>query len=247
MGITLFGVLFILVVAGALLLSLFLSRSSDAVVLPEIPTASESIGLIEPDALNRVEVTRETIQAVVSSLSRPAIYSRDMVIESFWEGGQAQYNVSVSVMNGLTSLKTLPPIGVEKRIIVTPNTLYIWYKDDLAPYKGGLGSFGDDYRTADEWQMLVTYEDVLELDKDGIIDAGYVEYAGEDCLFAKYLSPLLKYTRTFYISRELGLIIRAEESDESGNLIYAMTAGDCSVNEIDPTAFILPDGTDLGH
>jgi hypothetical protein len=246
LGIALFGVLFIITVFGVMLLTLFLKQESDAVALPDISPAVEIPSYIEPDTLDRVEVTKDTIQAVVSmTLSRPVMYSRDVVIKSFWEDGQAEYNISISVWNGMTSLRTLLPMGIEKRTIITPNQLYIWYKGDREPYIGNLSSSGDGYRNADEWQMLITYEDLLQLDKNDISEAGYIEYGGEECVYAVYRSPLLNYTRTFYISLNLGLVIGAEEVDESGKLVYSMTAGECIINEIDPSAFILPDGTNL--
>jgi len=245
LGIALFGVLFIVAIVGIMLLNLFVKRESDTIALPDATSSAETPAVVEQDALDRVEVTVETIQAVVSTLSRPSAYKREVVIKSFWESDQAEYIISVSVMGGMTSLKTMSPAGVEKRIIVTPTTLYIWYKDDKTPYIGDLGTIGDGYRTADEWQMLVTYEDVLALNKKDIIEAGYVEYSGEDCIYAFYRSPLLDYTRKFYISRELGLIIYAEEFDETDKLVYSMTTGECIIDEVDPAAFILPDGTDL--
>jgi len=245
LGITLVGVLFIVAVIGIMLLNLFLKRESDAIMLPEVKSATEAPGEIEQDALDRVEVTTETIQAVVSSLSRPLAYRRDVVIKSFWEDGQAEYAISVSVQNGLTSLRITLPASIEKRIIVTQDKLYIWYKDDMTPYIGDLRSLGDGHRTADEWQMLITYEDVIALNKNDIIDAGYTKYGDEYCIYASYLSPLLKYTRNFYVSLDLGLIIGAEEFDETGKLVYSMSTGECAIGGVDPEAFVLPDGTDL--
>ena len=245
LGITLFGVLFMVVIMGVMLLSLFLRRERDAVSLPEISLPADIPSDIGPDTLDRVEVTKETVQAIVSTLSRPAIYSRDVKIESFWEGGQAEYNINISIYNNMTSLRASQPIGDEKRIIITSDTLYIWYKGDRTPYIGDLTSSGDTYRTADEWQMLVTYEDLLMLDKNDIIDAGYVKYSGEWCIYAVYRSPLLKYSRIFYISEKYGLVIGAEELDGSGELVYKMSAGECQIGEISPSAFILPDGKNL--
>ena len=245
LGIALFGVLFIAAVVGILLPTLYIARESETIALPDALKSSEAPPIMETDALDRVEVTTETIQAVVAMLSRPEKYSRDVKIASYWEGGQIGYDVSVSVAGNMTSLKTASSLGVEKRIIITPDKLYIWYKGDRAPYIGNLDSSGDVYRSADEWQMLVTYEDVLKLDKKDIIGAGYIEYKGEDCVYAKYRSPLLNYTRTFYISLDAGLVAGAEEYDESGKLIYSMEAGELVLNEFDPAAFILPDGTDL--
>ena len=243
LGITVFGVLFIAAVIGAMLLASFLRRDTDAIQLPEPQTYPELSGETEPDDLNRVEVTRETVQAVVSELSRPGTYNRDVAIETFWTGGRVTYDINVSAANGTTSLRIAAPDGVEKRIIVSPEALYIWYRGDRTPYVGAAGSAGDGYRTADEWQMLVTYEDLLLLDRDNIIDAGYTEFGGEDCIYAEYRSPLLGYAKKIYVSIDLGLVTRAEEHDENGKLVYLMTAGDCIVGEADPAAFTLPDGT----
>ena len=247
LGITVFGVLFIAAVIGVMLLTSFLRRDTDAILLPEPQTYPEPSGETEPDALNRVEVTRETVQAVVSELSRPHTYSRDVVIEAFWIGGSVKYDINVSAANGTTSLQIAAPDGVEKRIIISPEALYIWYRGDRAPYVGAISSAGDGYRTADEWQMLVTYEDLTLLDQDDIMEAGYTEFGGEYCIFAQYRSPLLGYTRVYYVSIDLGLVTRAEEYDENGELVYLMTAGDCMVEEADPAAFTLPDGTVLAE
>jgi len=242
---TLLGILFVIVVIGALLLASYLERDNEVIILPDTSEMPERPVQNVPDTLQRVEVTRETIQAVVSTLQRPEIYSREVVIESFWEDGQAVSVIDVSVHGGVTSLRTQTPAGVEKSIIVTPDTLYIWYRGDSTPFVGSIDSTGDGIRTADEWQMLLTYEDILHLEQNEIIDAGYTEFEGEDCVHAVYRSPLLGYTRTYYISLTLGLVVAAREYDGIGELIYAMTAGESAIGEVDASAFMLPDGTSL--
>jgi hypothetical protein len=246
LGIAFFGVLFIVAVIGVMLLTTFLSRDNDEVQLPDISAPTERPGEPGTDALNRVEVTRETVQIVVSTLlPRPVTYSRDVLIESFWENGHAAYNINVSVDADFTSLRIIPPVGIEKRIIVTPENLYIWYRGDRAPYIGDHDSSGDEHRTSDEYQMLITFEDILGLDINYIVEADYTIYEGEECIYVVYLSPIFGYTVRYYISIDLGLVIAAEEYDETGELIYRMVAGECIVGEVDPAVFTLPDGTDL--
>jgi len=248
LAITVIGIAIIAAALSVILLTSYLYRESEEVPLPKTPVATDRPGGSGPeasDAIDRVEVNHDTIQDVVSSINRPDIYSRDVVIESCWEGGQAVYSIRASVVDGMTALHTVPQVGVEKSIIVSRDTLYIWYKGDSQPFVGGAGSSGDETRAADEWQMLITYEDILGLDKRDIIEAGYTEYEGDDCVFAVYLSPLLGHTRTYYVSIDLGLVIAAEEKDKTGALIYNMKAGPCVIGEVDPGAFVLPDGTDL--
>ena len=250
LAITIISILFIAALVGAMLLTSFLRRDFDPILLPDVSVSTEPAGDTEPDMLERIEITRDNIQAVISTLSRPEIYSRDIVIETYWDGGQARYNLSVSVSGGMTSLRTLSTSGVEKRIIVTQDTLYIWYKGDRTPFIGSAGSLSnvqtlnESRRNADEYQMLVTYEDVLELDKNHIIDAGYTMYGDEDCVYAQYRQPQLGYIMKYFVSINLGLIIGAEEYDGTGALVYQMSAGDCAY-ETDVNAFMLPDGTSL--
>ena len=245
LGITVFGVLLIVAIIGVMLLVSYVMQENEAISLPETTPNAEIPGDTAQDMLDRVDITRETVQAVVSTLERPAVYSREIVVESFWDGGHATYNISAVVYNDLTSIRTEPPAGKEKRIVVTPDALYIWYEDDDIMYIGENGSSGDGYRTADEYQMLDTYEDILDLNLTEIIDAGYTEYQGDDCIYIECLSRNFGYIRNYYISIELGLVKGVEEYDETGMLVYRMTAGEYTVGAIDPMAFSLPDGTHL--
>jgi len=241
-GIMAFGGLLIVAVVVVMLVTLLFRRDIDAVGLPVSTPSLEAPGETQPDALDRVEVTRETIQHVVAELNRPDNYRRDIIIESYWDGGHNIQIFSVSVSDGVTSLLTQPSPGVEKRIVVTADTQYIWYRGDRTPFASPIGTSGDGIRTADEWQMMITYEDLLNLDVSDIIEAGFTEYGGQHCVYAVYLSPLLGHTMRYYVSVDLGLVIGAEEFDVTSTLIYAMRAGECIVGGADPAAFILPDG-----
>jgi len=246
LGISAFGVLFIAVAIGLMLLTSNYSRETGSVPLPDPPIASAAPGAPGPDTLDRVEVTSETVQAVISTLARPETYSRYITIESFWgDDGHAVYTVLSAVDKGVTSLRIISSVGAEKRIIVTPDKLYIWYRGDKVPYIGETGSAGDEIRTADEWQMMASYEDIMAIDGKDIEDAGFTGYNGEDCIFVQYRSAVLGYTRMYYISIQYGLVTGAEEYDGNGELVYRMTAGECVTGVIDPSEFILPDGTEL--
>ena len=245
LGITIFGILIIIAAISVMLLASFMLRDSNTIRLPDTSAPAEIPSETQPDTLDRIEVNPDTIQAVVSTLSRPESFSREVQIESFWEGGQSVNDISVTVLGNMTSLRILPSVGVEKRIIVTPETEYIWYRGDRTPYIRNVRSSGDNFRAADEYQMLHTFEDILTLRSEDIIDAGYTDLDGEVSVYAMYLSREFAYMRIYYISLELGLIIAAVEYDANGTLVYRMTSGETIIGRVDPTAFVLPDGTDL--
>lgn len=243
LGITAFGVLFIIAVIAVILITSDFNPEGGTMTLPDASESFDEPLEPNPDALNRVEVTRETVQAVVSTLARPDMYTRKIVVESFWDGGQAVFTIDVAVSADVTSLRVLPPIGDEKRIVVTPGALYIWYGSETTPFIGNPGSDGDGYKAADEYQMLESYERILDLDMYDIIDAGYTEYEGEECIYIEHKTAELGYTMTYYVSIRLGLIICAEEFDEAGELIYRMRSGECLIGETDPDMFTIPDGS----
>jgi len=235
LGIAIFGVVFIAAVIGLMMLTSYFQLDDGAFELPETPTEDPPASAETHDGLSLVEVTPETVQEVIKTLYRPESYSRDIIVEI----GGARVDVSVSVIYGVTALRNSMPGGMVRRVIVTADTLYIWYEGDDMPRisRPGVG------RGADEWQMIVTYEDVLELAPGDIIEAGFTRHLGELCIYAVYRSPLLGYFRRYYISVIDGLVIGATEHDETGALVYQMTAG--PTGGADPTKFILPDGASV--
>jgi len=139
-----------------------------------------------------------------------------------------------------------PSVGVYRRIIVTQDAEYIWYNGDNTAFRRSFGAYGDSGRVSDQWQMLLTFEDIFELNIGDIIAADYTELDGEEGIYIVHRTLVLGHTRAFYISLEQGLIIAALEYDTNGALVYRMTAGSFS-EDVESGAFILPDGTDLNQ
>ena len=245
-GITLIGLVFIIVVIGVMMFPSYLRRDIDTISLPDVQAPTNPPEFAEPDARGRVEISKDTVQAVISeTITRPEIYNRDIVVEVYWDDGLAAYSISVNVAGDITALRIIAPGGIEKRVIVTADNLYIWYVGDRIPYIGPISLSSDGHKTADEWQMAVTYEDLANMEASDIVSAGYIEYNGINSIYADYRSPMHGYTGKCYVSIEHGLVIRAEEYDEKGVLVYFMEAEECEVGIVDEMAFVLPDGSSL--
>jgi len=239
-SITIFGLLLIAAAIVVMLLTLNIRRESQAVALPETPIIVDRPDGTAADPLLRIEINAETIQSVIATLSRPESYSRDVTVESFWDGGQATFQINVNVDSHRTALRITPPVGPERRVIITPNRLYIWNEGDYEPFIGTPTSL-EAIAHSDQWQMLPTFEDIMGLDKKDILDAGYIDIDGALSVFVVYHSPLLGNLRRYYISIEQGLIIAVSEHDETGTLVYSMTATDAIIGDVDEDAFLLPD------
>jgi len=236
----------LVLIAGAIIFMLLAGASgheSVAIELPPTPQITQRPGGPAADALTPIEINRETVQDVISSIWRPEVFTRDIIIESFWEGGQASFNINVSVSGDMTSIRIDSPIGLYRRIIITPSELFIWYEGDEVPFAGTPGGDASGHRISDEWQMLLTFENILDLNPNDIVDAGLTEFEGVVCVFALYHSPFLNNSRRYYISIDDGLVFAVDGYDSAGMLIYAMRAGETLIGEIAPEAFVLPDGT----
>ncbi len=245
--ITVFAVTTAVLITAAVLLAFFYMDRGDETPPISFPDATDSggPGLPEPGEgeegeLAFVEVTPETVQAVIRTIKRPDSYSRVMTIESWWDGGSVKYEVGAWSKNNETRL-TIKADGWSepKNILITGAYLYIWYGDDAKNYyrakrDGALA----DASLYDALQMLPTYEDVLELDPADITEADYVEQPGGWRIRVTAKDGELGYDETYYVSIETGLLEAAEIYD-GDRLTYKMMAGEAELSAPDDSFFRL--------
>ena len=121
-----------------------------------------------------------------------------------------------------------------KHILLRGADKWIWYSDAEGVYTGPAHD-GD----ADGYQTIPTYEDLLALPVEDILDAGYTEYDGASVIYARYRSGPFGYETTCYVSDETGLLIGAETYDGEV-LIYAMRSGPVEITTPDESVFTPP-------
>ena len=242
--VTILSVLTMIFLAAFLLVDSIFGRDSHTIELPDLRTPVVTPPIRDgDDGLRRVEITIENVQAVIAVLERPTSYSRSIIAQSFWEGGNATFMFSVSIHNDLTSISSTMNNELIRRIIITHDRQYIWYSDEAVVFVGSIGSLTDSTRIADQWHMLPSYEDVLNIDPIMITDAGVVDFEGIESIFITYRSPLLGYLRTYYISIFHGLLVGAEVIDRYGEIVFTVRAD--APQAVDIEAFFLPDGTNI--
>lgn len=187
----------------------------------------------------KVEVTTETVQNVVATLSRPARYYRRVAISTFRsDGTEDVQNSLVLVADGWTWTETALSDTLTRYTIVGDETVYRWYSGDSEAK-----SWPADPRSADvEGQRILTYEDVLDLDPAEITGAGYEERDGRQCIYVEVEQKEQEYRSRYWISVQNGLLTEAERWS-GDRLIYRMTTG--SMEQSLSAEFTLPDGTVL--
>jgi hypothetical protein len=117
-----------------------------------------------------------------------------------------------------------------KNILIKDSSCYIWYGDNTKTvYKAALGAALEDGGLYDALQMVPTYEDVLELDKEDILEAAYVELPEGWRVKVAAEDPVLGYT-----SYTTSLIHRLLEAPRT------TTAERCFQDDGGPTALTGP-------
>ncbi len=181
-----------------------------------------------------VEIAPDTVQTVVALLRRADSYSRTLTVQRFWSGGSAETVYRVWVRGDSTRV-CVPDGDAEKHILLRGAEKWIWYSDAPGLYQGPARD-----ADADGYQSVPSYEDVLALPPEAILDAAYTDYDGQTAVYVRYVSGNLGYETACYISDENGLLIGAETYDGEV-LIYAMRSGPVDISTPDEDLFAPPD------
>ena len=210
-------------------------RSTDIVLPEETPVAVVSPDVTAPGGPSGlVEVNKDTVQAVVRTLERPEAYSRRLEIESLWDGGSALYSAEAWVRSG--SVRVTVTGRDVRNVLVTEDKVFVWY-DSGSVFEAARDPGESLFRAADAFDMLVTYEDVLDLPKRNVTDAFYDEYEGERCIFVMARSG--GYETQYVVSVSTGLLVHAERTS-GGRLVYVMNASETVLSAPAEEVFAVP-------
>lgn len=227
---------------------------------PEIvlPTAQPG-GIADPGSQNDpsasgvfqpVEVTPDTVQNVIATLDRPDNYARTVTVEmTTGENRVSTVTAKVWVDGPLTRVnldQAFQPLGTQMTIIQSDGaggggTVYRWYQNSANVKSWPAGESAPDLA-----QRIPTYEDVLELDREAIVDAGFGERDGLPCVYVETRVDELGYLERYWVSTDNGLLAAAE-TVKGDQVIMRMSAANTEVlqAEIPEGSFTLPDGTAL--
>lgn len=214
-----------------------------SVSLAEVDASStEQNGTSGQEQNNRfwqVDVTPETVQSIIASLSRPDSYYRELTVETLWNGGSHSTSVQFWQDHGWSHTRQILPSGAVRHDLTGEETTYYWYEGSES-YR----TFPADEYSADLTQRIPTYEDVLSLDPATITQTGYERKDVWPCV---YLQVQVSDTvsERYWVSTDTGLLVSAER-EQNGQLVYRMTAYTQVQTPCPTTAsFALPDGTEL--
>ena len=228
----------VLAVLGSFAASVFSSRTA-GVNLPTLLPDSSTAG---PSGQHdqRVDVTPETVQAVIASLNRSQSYYRQLTAQTFWDGGSSVTSTQVWADGGYTYCRTVLPSGAVRFSLSDGEALHYWYSGSRTYMTAPEGSL-----TGDLAQHIPTYEDVLALPADHIRDAGYGPYGDHPCIYVETFVDELSYLERYWISVETGLLVAAETCNNDRVVLSVNATAPVQTPCPTNVSFALPDGTVL--
>ena len=199
----------------------FFSPSSYNLAISVPSPAGTSSGSSSSDGKQRLEVTPDTVQAVLKTLVRADSFSRTYTIKSYWTGGESDSTLKMwqkakNIRLNISQNNTV------KNILVRGTELYIWYDGVSGVFTSELS---DDKVNSevDKFSRLVTYEDIYDSAAENITKAAYETepVTGQACIFAEYKSEDGNYVNQIYVSIDSGLLV-STNIHENNVLVYSM-------------------------
>ena len=212
--------------------------ATPVITLPPVTASAAPTPSSGPTASGviRVEVTPQTVQNVIATLSRPSSYYREIIVT--YTGGGSIHS-SQWVDGGWTKTDTSLPGGVSRHSVVGEGTVYWWYGSG----QSWLSAPADGHSADVDGARIPTYEDVLSLDPADIQEADYQVKDGLECIYVA-VGEGTDHSARYWVSVESGLLTAAELT-EGGTVVLSMTATAAERPVAEGTVFALPDGTVL--
>lgn len=189
--------------------------------------------------LTVVEIAPDTVQAAIATLSRPQSYQRTVTVEQIWSGGSGKTDLTVAVSNGWTRIDHTLSNGDVRHTLTNGEMTHIWYNKETKVFTGAAGEI-----SADNEQMIPTYEEILNLPTDTITVADYRDYADMDCIYVETAENAQGYAMRYWVSVDSGLLVAAERMT-GGTCVYRMNALTLDATAPLAAGFKLPDGTSV--
>lgn len=211
--------------------------NTPAVVLPTVqPVDASAPATPESTAgVQMIAVTPATVQTVVGTLRRIDSYSRTLTVRDFWSGGGRSRTIDVRVRGDKLRLSIRSgDDSAQQEVLISGDETWVWYSDAGAVFHGEAlpGS-------ADEWQTLLTYEDMLEAPAEDILDAGYTPFGDLNCIYIRWRSGALGYVSECWIDPDTGLLM-GERCYDGESLFYSMDSSAPDVTTPDESVFAAP-------
>jgi len=209
--------------------------SSHTISLPS--PASDDGSSPENDGIDRIEVKPETVKVVLGTLTRTESFSRSYTLTSVWDGGQSESTLNYW-QSGENIRLSISKNNTVRNILVRGSELYVWYDGYSGVFKSTLSesSVGSE---VDRFAGLITYEDIMDVPDEDILEASYVNQSGTPCIYVEYKGGSFDYVNQLYISVSTGLLVSASTYD-GDTLVSSLISASTDLSTPSDSIFSIP-------
>lgn len=175
------------------------------------------------------------VQSVIKSLERPSEYELVAEIAYYYDNQSKIFTSTLWSSGSLQRGRIEKQDGnLERNVLKTADNVYIWGEKSDTYYRGPANKL-----TIEDEIRMPTYESVLQLSVDSILDAKTTQQGGRFCIYIKSEHEEGKIVREWYIDVANALLISCD-TRENGELIYAMNCKSLNVEKQNEDLFAIP-------
>ena len=198
---------------------------------------SPEIGQSNRGQLQAVEVDRTNLQALVRTFQRPESYYLQNETTYFYRDNQSVLKSQIWKSDSVMRISQLNNAEEQAlQVLLTDQWVYLWTEES------GVARYERQARDVDLYGRTPTYEDLLKLSADEILEGRLEELEGQLCLYAKTQDKLTGEIEQWYILAENGLLLYADGSLD-GQMTYQTYMTHMQLDLEEQNLFLLPDGS----
>lgn len=231
------GILAIAVVIALFLLPDTFSKSTSTI--PEYPPELSTMDANEALVANALVIDRKNAKPIIEALHRPSEYFSETESVISYNGGSSTFSHKKWVKGDFSRVDIVSSSNrATMHYVYTEEKVYIYSPSSRTYYTTAKGDFN-----ADETQMLVTYEDIINTPDENILDAKLTTLDNSSCIWVETKNPKTSNITRYWVATSTGLLIYAETVDSNGNTIYTLTTKNTELTPQNDDTFKLPDGS----
>lgn len=192
----------------------------------------------DPTDYSKAAINADNVVQVVREMKRPENYYYESSGELFSGTSSTKYFRKTWKQGQWQRIDHLSASGVATMHAIYGNEVaFFWEPNSRTYYKTNAGDI-----SADNAQMIMTYEDILSLTADEIISASFITHKNQGCIYVVAQPMDLGYQTQYWISTETGLLL-AGQAKKDGTVFYTVRIENLKIGEQEDVVFRLPDGT----
>ncbi|MBE6915480.1 MAG: hypothetical protein E7471_02470 [Ruminococcaceae bacterium] len=209
--------------------------------IPSLPTThpsdTQTQNPVSQIDFDRVLITPDNVISVIAEMHRPEHYYYETESELFAKDASVKYFHKVWRQDAWTRIDSLTSdLSVKLHTVYGLEKAFYWEPNARTYHTSAIGDI-----SSDESQMLMSYENILELTPDEIVSAEFTTYENQGAIHVVANPSDSNHQTEYWISTEHGLLLAGIVKNDD-TVFYSIKMSALNLAEQEDVVFSLPDG-----